>query len=122
VKTGRPRIEIDWDTVNRCCEMFCTGEEIASVLGISYDTLQRAVKGEFGVPFAEYYRLKSVGGLVSLRRAQFQLAMSGNPTMLIWLGKQRLGQKDTQYQAHSGDLTVRRVQYRFDGSVQEPST
>ena len=30
----------------------------------------------------------------SLRRAQFELAMKGNPTMLIWLGKQYLGQNE----------------------------
>jgi hypothetical protein len=31
---------------------------------------------------------------MSLRRAQLQLALNGNPTMLIWLGKQLLGQQD----------------------------
>ena len=32
----------------------------------------------------------------SLRAKQFELAMLGNPTMLIWLGKQELGQTDRQ--------------------------
>lgn len=30
----------------------------------------------------------------SLRRAQIKLALSGNPTMLIWLGKNLLGQQE----------------------------
>ena len=32
----------------------------------------------------------------SLRVKQFELAMHGNPTMLVWLGKQELGQTDRQ--------------------------
>ena len=31
---------------------------------------------------------------VSLRRQQIELAKTGNPTMLIWLGKQLLEQRD----------------------------
>ena len=32
--------------------------------------------------------------LVELRKKQFEMAMDGNVQMLIWLGKQYLGQKD----------------------------
>ena len=32
--------------------------------------------------------------MISLRRAQYQVAKDGNPTMLIWLGKQWLGQSE----------------------------
>ena len=33
-------------------------------------------------------------GKATLRRMQWKGAQAGNPTMLIWLGKQLLGQKD----------------------------
>ena len=33
--------------------------------------------------------------LVELRKKQFEVAMSGDVRMLIWLGKQYLGQKET---------------------------
>jgi hypothetical protein len=33
-------------------------------------------------------------GKIKLRRKQFDVAMKGNTTMLIWLGKQILGQND----------------------------
>ena len=33
--------------------------------------------------------------LVELRKKQFEMAMDGDVRMLIWLGKQYLGQKDT---------------------------
>ena len=35
-------------------------------------------------------------GNVSLRRAQWAAAMKGDRTMLVWLGKQNLGQRDVQ--------------------------
>ena len=31
---------------------------------------------------------------VELRKMQMEMAMNGNPQMLIWLGKQHLGQSD----------------------------
>lgn len=93
---ARPRTEIDYDTVDKLCHIQCTGEEIASVLGIDYDTLQRAVKRDHKVNFAEYFKQKANGGRASLRRMQWKAAESGNTTMLIWLGKQMLGQTDKQ--------------------------
>jgi hypothetical protein len=33
-------------------------------------------------------------GKIRLRKKQFDVAMKGNTTMLIWLGKQILGQND----------------------------
>lgn len=98
---ARPRIEIDWETVRKLCAMQCTGEEIASFLSIDYDTLQRAVKREYKMSFAEYFKKHSANGKISLRRKQYEVAQSGNVPMLIWLGKQYLDQKDKQ--EHSGD-------------------
>jgi len=47
---------------------------------------------------------------LSIRRKQAELAMDGNVTMLIWLGKQRLGQRDRFDTEHStpdgGGITV----------------
>ncbi len=121
MKTGRPLTQIDWRIVEECCGMFCTGEEIARILGISYDTLGRAIRREHGMRFAEYFRQKSARGKAALRRAQFELAMDGNSTMLIWLGKQWLGQRETRYLDNSGSLIVDRIVLRFDSSIQSES-
>ena len=90
----RQPIVIDWPKVDAMCQIQCTGEEIASVLGISYDTLERACKREKEKGCAEYIAEKKQGGKASLRRRQWQAAQDGNPTMLIWLGKQYLDQSD----------------------------
>lgn len=92
---GRPRKEIDWAEVDKLCAMQATEEEIAQFLNISVDTLCRAAKREHEMTFAEYFAQKRGAGKTSLRRAQWLAAtQDSNPTMLIWLGKQYLGQRD----------------------------
>ena len=91
---GCPKIEIDIKLVQKLCEIQCTGEEIASVIGVSYNTLVRRVK-ELGYRgFEDYYKKNSQIGKASLRRLQWGTAVKGNVSMQIWLGKQILGQKD----------------------------
>lgn len=72
--------------------MGCTMEEIASVIGVSKDTIERRCR--------EDINLGKQQGKVSLRRKQFELAYKGDRVMLIWLGKQYLGQADKQ--EHTG--------------------
>jgi hypothetical protein len=45
----------------------------------------------------------------SLRRAQIKSALSGNSTMLVWLGKQYLGQSDRLDHSVSAEHKVRRI-------------
>ena len=91
---GAETLVIDWVKVDTMCKIQCTGEEIASVLDISYDTLERACKRDKKVKFADYIEQKKKGGKASLRRRQWKLAEDGKATMLIWLGKNVLEQKD----------------------------
>ena len=98
-KGGRPIIELtdkDWNTIEKLCSLHCTGEEIAGILDIDYDTLNTRIKEKYGYGFSDYFKKKSAKGSASLRRRQYELAMDGNPTMLVWLGKQYLGQVDKQ--------------------------
>jgi len=106
-KTGRPEKEIDFDTVDKLCALQCTGEEIASFLGIDYDTLNKIIKKEYKMSFSEYFQQKRNRGKVSLRRMQWATAESGNVTMQIWLGKNLLNQTDRQEVMHSGDLDIK---------------
>ena len=92
---ARPRIEIDKEQFGKLCAIQCTEEEIANWFHCSIDTIERWCKREFGNGFADTYKRYSVEGKISLRRTQFKMA-ERNVTMAIWLGKQYLGQKDTQ--------------------------
>lgn len=88
---SRPRIDIDMRQVRALCEIQCTDEEVAAVLCISADTLIRRKREPAFLAEMEAGRAT---GRESLRRKQWSVAMLGNPTMLIWLGKQVLGQSD----------------------------
>lgn len=93
-KGGRPRTVINWDEFDKLCAIQCTQVEMASWFDCSVDTIENAVKREKGIGFSEYYAQKSEKGKISLRRVQWTLAMKGDKTMLIWLGKQHLGQNE----------------------------
>jgi len=93
-KIGRPLIKVDKETFEKLCGLHCTLIEISGFMGCSDETIERWCKREYGKPFAEVNKLKRGKGAVSLRRKQFEVAMNGNPTLLIWLGKQYLDQSD----------------------------
>lgn len=83
---SRPKKQIDPKLVEKLARIHCTMIEIASVCGCSVDTLERR--------FADAIKEGRERGKASLRRHQWKLARTGNATMLIWLGKQLLEQKD----------------------------
>ena len=107
-KVGRPRKEIDFTELEKLCALQCLETEIAGWFECSVDTLSRRVEEKTGLRFAEYFAQKRGNGKIALRRQQMQMAMKGNPTMLVWLGKQYLNQKDKQEIEHSGaiDLSI----------------
>jgi hypothetical protein len=103
---GRPRVEIDIEKLRNMARIQCTAEECASVFECSVDTIDRRLKEEGYDGFADFYKRYSGEGKTSLRRAQWKAAQDGNPTMLVWLGKQMLGQRDKQEIEHKGGLNI----------------
>jgi len=85
---GRPRKMVDEKAILELASKGRTLTEIAAYCGVSDDTISRR--------FAEVIKRGKSLMRGSLRAKQFELAMRGNPTMLIWLGKQELGQTDRQ--------------------------
>lgn len=96
-KGGAPKKLIDYSKLDKLCAIHCTGEECAAILEVDYDTLNNSLKSDGFGGFSDYFKKKSASGKMSLRRRQYTKAVDeGNPTMLIWLGKQWLGQKDSE--------------------------
>lgn len=100
---GRPKIEIDFEELNKLCKLQCTLAEIASFFDVSEDTIERRVKEKFNITFADYFDKKRKLGFISLRRRQFQAAEDGSIPMLIWLGKQWLEQSEKQEINHNAN-------------------
>lgn len=93
MKAGRPITNIDKDQFVKLCELQATLREVAGFFHCSEDAVRSWCKREMEMTFEQAYEEYRVGGLLSLRRNQFQLAEK-NTAMAIWLGKQHLGQKD----------------------------
>jgi len=86
-KMGRPVKEIDEDLLYKLAQIHCTMKEMVDIIGVSEDTLKRRYAGLIDKGKAE--------GKMRLRRKQIEVAMSGNPALLIFLGKSMLGQSET---------------------------
>jgi len=93
-KVKKNLIPIDWHEVNKYIECGAKGTEVASALGMHPDTLYKRCNEEHGMVYTAYSAEKRKKGDLMLHAKQYQVAMSGNVSMLIWLGKQRLGQSD----------------------------
>lgn len=106
-KGGRPKKEINYKVLDGLCKIQCTGEECANILGLHYDALNMKLVEEQGMGFSDYWAVKSAGGRQSLRRKQWTLAMKGDRTMLIWLGKQYLGQAEKHELSGAGGNPIK---------------
>jgi hypothetical protein len=84
---GRNGIVVPPQEVEDLAAIGCNNKEIADWFGVDDSTLSFNFKQELEKGRAN---LKQ-----SLRRAQLKLALTGNAVMLIWLGKNILGQTDT---------------------------
>ena len=86
---GRPKkYNLDTKQVEQLAGFGCTDTEIASFFNISRTTLERN--------YEQYMTKGRESGKIRLRQYQWSAAKKGNVAMLIWLGKQLLGQSDKQ--------------------------
>lgn len=102
---GRPKADLDLDQVEMLASIQCTDYELALVLGVSAKTIERRKKDD--AAFLSAYEKGRSSGRMSLRKWQFESAKNRNTTMLIWLGKQYLGQSD------KADMTSGGQPFRF---------
>jgi len=85
---------IDEEEVRQLAAIGATKQEIANFYGVSRDTIRRHFKDAVDKGHQDVK--------LSIRRAQIKNAVTnGSNTMLIWLGKQLLGQVDKQEVDHN---------------------
>ena len=84
---ARPKkYNIDTDKVEQLAGFGCTNREIASFFDCSETTLTRN--------YGDFLTKGREKGKIRLRQLQWRAAERGNTSMLIWLGKQVLGQSE----------------------------
>jgi len=108
---ARPKINIDWDYVDKQLRYHCKGTEIAAKFGIHPNTFYRLCEDHYKISYSECLEQKREEGNDLLRSAQFENAIEGNVSMQIWLGKQYLKQLDKQAIEHSGELPITGINY-----------
>lgn len=84
---ARPKKELDEELLLKLAQLHCSMTEMADIMGVSKDLLNRRYKSVIAKGKSQTK--------MKLRRKQIEVAMSGNHTMLIWLGKNMLGQSDS---------------------------
>ena len=86
---ARPKkYNIDTEQVEKLAGLGCTNVEIASFFGCDESLIRKS--------YSEYIAKGKEKGKIRLRQLQMRAAEKGNVAMLIWLGKQMLGQTDKQ--------------------------
>lgn len=103
---GRPPKPIDWQRVDELLEAGCHGSEIAPHFDMHPDTFYAQVQQKYGKVFTEYAAEKRQKGESNLREVQYKRALRGENTLLIWLGKNRLNQKENPDQGQIDPKTI----------------
>lgn len=96
VGRGRRKRIVAPEDVYNLAQIGCTDREIAQWFDVDENTLR--------YNFSDIMQKGREDLKHSLRRAQLKLALSGNATMLIWLGKQVLSQRDNPTNTEENQL------------------
>ena len=84
---ARPKkYNIDGEQVRKLANYGCTNVEIANFYGCSADLIEKS--------YSDFLTKGRAEMKLRLRQLQWKSAEKGNAVMLIWLGKQILGQSD----------------------------
>lgn len=86
IVVGRNKVIVPPEEVEHQASLGCSDREIAAYFDVHENTLR--------YNFKEYLTKGRHNLKTSLRQAQLRVALDGNPTMLIWLGKNMLSQND----------------------------
>lgn len=87
------RADIDVEELRKLAILNPTVEEIAAYFQVSKSTVLRYLKRK---AYKEALEQGKSNRKTSLKRYQWQAAAKGNVSMLIWLGKNELGQREPQ--------------------------
>jgi len=92
---GPPRKPFDWSKLDAILQYGAKLTDAADIMDVHPDTLSKKIKATHKMSYPEYRDKKMSKVRVGLAQKQVEVAMAGNVSMLIWLGKNWLGQSDT---------------------------
>lgn len=110
----RGEIPLDWTRLNQYLELGARLIDCSEFLSVSEDKIQDQIKRHHAMTFMEYRDKKMAKMRLRVLQKQFDVAMQGNVAMLIWLGKQILGQTEKIEQQNT-ETTPQRLIIKIDG-------
>lgn len=117
----RSPCNINWERVDELLACGCSGVEISASIGITNLTLYKHCEKKFGKSFSDYKSEKSAVGVSLIREQQYKKALGltdkGDNTLLIWLGKNRLDQRD-----HAKEDDMKAMESAFEIFVKHMAT
>lgn len=112
-ENGRPGKPVDWDKVDDLLTAGCLGTEVASFFDMHPQTFYNKVIEKYSMSFTEYSTKKKQNGEAILRTHQYAKALGitkeGDNTLLIWLGKQRLNQRETPEDVEVSEAAIKNL-------------
>jgi len=93
---GRNKTVIPEEEFLKLAELHCTWQEISDFYTVPVSTLRDN--------FADLYQKGTTKTKQRLRQAQLKLALNGDRTLLIWLGKNILGQSENPISSESSQV------------------
>ena len=104
---ARPKKEFDWSKLDAILQYGATMADASDIMGVHHDTLIKRIRAKHKCSFTEYKEQKMAVIRTRLRAKQFEVAMQGNVSMLIWLGKNMLGQTDKVENEQIGKIEIK---------------
>lgn len=87
-------IPLNIENVSRVARAGCSDSEISALFGLSRKEMNDWVISETGLQLSELVEQCDAAGRARLRLAQHNSAMNGDPSILRFIGKNRLSQRD----------------------------
>ena len=110
-RVARPPDEsekIDKDDLKKLMKYCLSAKEVADFFDLNnIKTLTRYIKTHFKCSFVQLRDKGFIRTKLAIKRAQIEKALTGDNTMMIWCGKQYLGQSDNpEAQPDSGGYEI----------------
>lgn len=86
----------EWDKIELYMKAGATQKRIAEAFRVETDTLRTKFKERYGDSYHNVNESFRRTGELLIEATQFQKALGGNISMLIWLGKVRCGQREPE--------------------------
>lgn len=122
---ARPPTEsnkIDKDELEKLMKLYPSEQEASDWFGVNPKTLIRFIRKHFKCSFVQLRDKSFTKTKIAIKRAQIDKALKGDNTMLIWVGKQYLDQREKQSHELSGPdgkaIEHKNVSTRTDAEIE----